>query len=224
MGILYWLAIFTTFCTCSTFSGATAADATSSSFSPQNGEYASRYNATSSSLVKTHSLPTASSNCFIASAKSLALTPGGTFIPCSYLNRTLQEDRECSTRGRRAQSPTKSKARLHHPRSLPGGRRFSSSTTAPETETALQGNGSRCLPSSLASPAHDRSILMRVAPCLRGSQARARCDRRIGKNARRETRRASADPRPISPGRRGGHAPSSPRWPPGLASSARTDR
>src|ERR1039458_8729155 len=86
MGILYWLAIFTTFCTCSTFSGATAADATSSSFSPQNGEYASRYKATSSSLVKTHSLPTAPLNCFIASAKSLALTPGGTFIPCSYLN------------------------------------------------------------------------------------------------------------------------------------------
>src|SRR5580704_8747728 len=39
--------------------------------------------ATSSSLVKTHSLPTACSNCLMASAKSAALTPGGVFISCS---------------------------------------------------------------------------------------------------------------------------------------------
>src|SRR5690606_21741696 len=60
-----------------TVDGATAADATRSPGSPQKGEYASRYRATSSSDVKTQSAPTAARNSSRAALKSASLTPGG---------------------------------------------------------------------------------------------------------------------------------------------------
>src|ERR1700728_2554183 len=53
--------------------------------------------ATSSSLVKTHSLPTTCSNCLIASAKSPALTPGGIFISCPPFDLSW---RSCPSRSR----------------------------------------------------------------------------------------------------------------------------
>src|SRR5262245_59087456 len=67
----------TTACTSSTVDGAIAADARRSSGSSRSGEYAARYSATSSSLLKTHSLPTADSKAGRALSNVLWLRPAG---------------------------------------------------------------------------------------------------------------------------------------------------
>src|SRR5690606_3496337 len=91
-GIRRAFAARTTACTSSTVAGATAADATRSSGSPQFDEYASPYSATSSSDVNTHSGPTASRNSSSAALKSRSLTPGGVAISDLPANRGARRD------------------------------------------------------------------------------------------------------------------------------------